>query len=121
MASFIYDGEEIILTPKNMAIAKKQDLMMKAQGIEESYKRQYDFALEVLGVETFNQIFKSDNINEIDLSELTLVCNEINDAYMERIYEQQRMKSEKLASNKAIDKIIQAGNSVQAIEKYSKK
>lgn len=121
MASFVYNGETIELKTKTLNIAKKQDLMMNAITLEEEYRRQYEFALEVLGYDTFKSIFGTDNINDIDLSELTFVCNEIDDAYMEKIYEQQRNKSERIASNKAVEKLIQAGNSVKSLEKYKNK
>lgn len=115
-----YDGNTYELAKKTLAIAKKEDLMARATTLEDAYRKQFDYAMEVLGDESFKKIFGSNNLNDIDLVLLTYICNEIDTAYMERINEQQRLKSEKLASNKAVDKIIQAGKSIEVMEKYKK-
>ncbi len=122
MVAFTYDGETYELPKKTLSIVKKEDLMAKKQtSLEEAYRRQYDYALEVLGNDNFSKIFESDNFSEIDLSLLTFICNEIDDAYMSIIYEQQKGLTEKLISNKSIDKFIKIGDSANAVDKLNRK
>ena len=44
-----------------------------------------------------------------------------NDAYKEKINEQQKRSAEKLSNNRAIDKIIEAGKSLESINKLQNK
>lgn len=122
MASFSYNGETYELPKKTLAIVRKEDAMVKpVNSLEERYKKQYDYAITVLGEENFKKIFESDSFNEIDFSLLTFICNEIDTAYMQIIYDQQKELQDNLMSGKGVDRAIKLGNSMQTCEKYNKK
>lgn len=121
MASFEFNGEYYELPKKTLAIVKKEDLLYKNnKSLEDAYKKQFDYVNTVLGAENVEKIFESTDINDIDLSLLTYICNEIDNAYMEKIYDQQRNLAEKLVNNKAVDKAIKFGETANYVKTLKK-
>ncbi len=120
MATIYFNGVEIELPKKTMAIAKKEDLMHKAQTREEAYRRQYDYAKGILGSQ-FIEVFESEDINEIDLVDLTCICNAIQEGFKQKLYEQQKQQANEAANNAAIDKIIKVGESIAKIDDTASK
>lgn len=122
MAKITFNSKNYELNKKTMSIATLQQAMYDAEKITEQYEKEYDFAKAVINDDDFLDIFGTYELNEIDLDDLTLVCNMIDDAYKEKIYEDQRKKAERLinSNNKAIEKVIEAGKSVKNITDATK-
>lgn len=121
MAKITINSKTYELKKKTMQIAKKIEEMFSAQSLIEQYEKQFEFVELILKEEEIVEIFGSNNIDDIDLDELTLVCNMANDSYKEKINEQQKRSAEKLSNNRAIDKIIEAGKSLENINKLNNK
>ena len=116
MATLRYNGKQYELAKNTLAIVSLEDAMhTKSASLEEAYRKQFDYVCAVLKEEDRSTIFGTKEFEEMDLNELTLICNMISDAYMEKINAQRKEASEKLANNKAVDKIISAGNSVDKL------
>ena len=120
MTTIYFNGVEIALPKKTMAIAKKEDYMFQAPNREEAYKRQYDYCKMILG-SRFAEVFGSEDINEIDLVDLTCLCNVIEDGFKQKIYELQKQQANEAANNAAVDKIIKVGESISKIDKAAEK
>ena len=91
------------LPKKTINIANKLDEVLKTDSIRglsvrEKYQKLHTFTKDVLGEETAKEILGTDNLDEIDLSELTITVRKIVDAYEKPITDYQMEKNrEKLA------------------------
>lgn len=119
MAKIVYNSKTYELNKKTLEMAKIQEEMFNADSMVVQYEKQFDFLSMVFPTDAIKEMFGTDDLNEIDLDELTLVCNMVNDAYKEKIYDQQRKQAEKIAKNMAIDKIIETGKSVNSINQLA--
>lgn len=122
MASFIYNGKNYELPKKTMNVVEKEDYMHTAsKTLQEAYRKQFEFLQAVLNEDSIKEIFGTDDIMNIDLTEVTYVCNLINDAYLEKINKHNLEKAERISSNKSVEKLINVGNSIKNIERYQEK
>lgn len=124
MDKITYNGKTYELPKKTMAIVQKEDAMYtKSASLAEQYMKQFEYAYAVLGEENIVEILGSSDVNEVDLSEITLLCNMIDEAYMKKINDQNIKRAEKMLGNKAVSQIISAGNAAGKIanaSRYSK-
>lgn len=122
MALLNYEGKEYELKQKSLSIVRKEDLMYKQTTLEETYRKQFDYVLACLGNEQTEEILGSTVLNDnVDLIELTYICNAIDSAYNEKLNQQQIETAEKALSSKAFDKVIKLGNSTENLAKLAKK
>lgn len=121
MPIFNYNGNDIELPKKTLSLVKKEDAMHRASTLEDAYRKQYDYAIAVLGKDNFQEIFGTTDINDIDLTELTFVINLIDECYLEKVNQQNIERATKMIDNKAIDKLIATGESVKNIDAMSKR
>ena len=66
----------------------------KGLSIREKYKKLYGFIVGLVGTENANEILGSDNIDEVDLCEVTLTFKKIMDAYDKPLEEYQSQQIE---------------------------
>jgi len=122
MATLFYNGKRYDLPKKTMAIVEKEDLMhTKSASLVEAYQKQFDYIKALFSEEVINDIFGTSDLDEIDMTELTLVCNMVHSAYMQKIVEHQKKESEMMANNKALEKIISVGKSVEKMMEIKNK
>lgn len=122
MALLNYEGKEYELKQKSLSIVRKEDLMYKQTTLEDTYRKQFDYVLACLGSEQAEEILGSTVLNDnVDLIELTYICNAIDSAYNEKLNQQQIETAEKALSSKAFDKVIKLGNSTESLAKLAKK
>ena len=88
------------LPKKTVAIAEKLDNALKVDSIaglsvKERFKKLHDFVKEMVGNENSAEMLGSDDLNEIDTSELAVIVLKINDAYEKPMneYKKERMQA----------------------------
>ena len=90
----IVNGRSYNLPKKNINIASKLDEILKIDSvrglsIRQKFERLYEFVKDVLGEDIAKEILGTDNLDEIDLSELTIIVRKIVDAYEKPILDYQ--------------------------------
>ena len=94
----IIDGRSYDLPKKNMKMAGKIDDILRvdsSQGmsLKQRFEKLHIFVKEVLGEDTAKEILGSDNLEDVDLSELTLAVRKIIDGYQKPIADYEMEKS----------------------------
>lgn len=82
----IINGKSYDLPKKSLAVTERMDETAKvddARGlsVREKFQRVHTFVKEILGDESAKEVFGSELLDEIDLSEVTLAFRKIVDAY----------------------------------------
>ena len=90
----IVNGRSYNLPKKNINIASKLDEILKIDSvrglsIRQKFERLYEFSKDVLGEDVAKEILGTDSLDEIDLSELTIIVRKIVDAYEKPILDYQ--------------------------------
>lgn len=119
----IVNGQSYDLPKKTMKVAEDIDKLLKADtdtkiALKDKYKKQYDFIRNLIGEDNSKEIFATDDINEIDLPEITLTVKKIMDAYDKPITDYYTEKSADRINNLPIDKIVELA---KVAEKMSQK
>lgn len=108
----IVNGQSYDLPKKTMKVAEDIDKLLKADtdtriALKDKYKKQFDFIRNLIGEDNSKEIFETDDINEIDLPEITLTVKKIMDAYDKPINDYEIEKSREKISDLPIDKVIE--------------
>lgn len=108
----IVNGQSYDLPKKTMKVAEDIDKLLKADAdnkiaLKDKYKKQYDFIKFLIGEDNAKEIFTTDDINEIDLPEITLTVKKIIDAYDKPITDYEIEKSRDRISELPLDKVIE--------------
>ena len=116
----IVNGQSYDLPKKTMKVAEDIDKLLKADtdtkiALKDKYKKQFDFIRGLIGEDNAKEIFTTDDINEIDLPEITLTVKKIIDAYDKPITDYYTEKSADGLSNLPIDKILELSKVVKEL------
>ena len=108
----IVNGQSYDLPKKTIKVADDIDKLLKADtdnriALKDKYKKQYDFIKCLIGEDNAKEIFTTDDINEIDLPEITLTVKKIIDAYDKPITDYEIEKSRDRISELPLDKVIE--------------
>lgn len=108
----IVNGQSYDLPKKTMKVAEDIDKLLKADtdtriALKDKYKKQFDFIRNLIGEDNAKEIFATDDINEIDLPEITLTVKKIMDAYDKPINDYEIEKSKEKISDLPLDKVIE--------------
>src|SRR5574344_753755 len=108
----IVNGQPYDLPKKTMKVAEDIDKLLKADtdikiALKDKYKKQFDFIRNLIGEDNSKEIFETDDINEIDLPEITLTVKKIIDAYDKPITDYEIEKSREKISDLPLDKVIE--------------
>ena len=108
----IVKGQSYDLPKKTMKVAEDIDKLVKADtdiriALKDKYKKQFDFIKGLIGEDNSKEIFETDDINEIDLPEITLTVKKIIDAYDKPITDYYTEKSADRINSLPIDKIVE--------------
>lgn len=126
--TIIVNGRSYDLPKKTLSIADKADEVLKTDAIRglsvrQRYDRLHNFVKDVLGDEKAKEVLGTDNLDEVDLSELTITVRKIVDAYEKPITDYQMEKNkEKMAGLplKQIESIVNAANAAANMEMLNK-
>lgn len=126
--SVIVNGRSYDLPKKTVTVMGKMDEALKVDsqpklGIKQKFEKLHRFVKEIVGEENAREMFGSDNLEEIDLSEVSLAVLKIRDAYDQPISD---YRTDKMMENigsiptekiTALTKSIQAMSNVQELAK----
>lgn len=114
----IVNGQSYDLPKKTMKVVEEMDKVsridsVKGMSIRDKYKVLYGFIKNLVGDESAKEILGSDNLEEVDLSCVTITFKKIMDAYESPLTEYNLSKSmeaiNRIPSDK-ISKIIEMAN-----------
>lgn len=113
MASFTHKSKKYELPAKTLKLVEAEDVMLTdSKTLMESYTKQFEYLKALFDDEKLVELFGTSDINEVDLTEVVVVNNLIDDAYMEKINKQKLEEMEKLTNSSAVEKAIKLGNAV---------
>lgn len=122
------NGQDYSLPPKTLDVMENLDQVLKVDenrslSISQKYSKLHDFVKKTAGEEGAKEMFGSDDLSAIELSELTLAVRKIIDAYDKPIKEYEAEKARMALNNASIEKIIamsKAAEKITAIQPQKK-
>ena len=120
--TIIVDGRSYDLPKKTLSVMEKMDDVMKVDSVKgysvrQKFEKIHRFIKDLVGDDNAKEILGSDNITEIDLSEVTLTAKKIIDAYDKPITDYDLEKSMRKIEGIPIDKIVSVANAAEKIVK----
>ena len=118
--TIIVNNKSYDLPKKTIAVAEKLDNALKVDSIaglsiNEKIRKLHDFVKEMVGNENAAEMLGSEDLNEIDTSELAVIVLQINDAY-EKPMEDYRVKHmQNKIGNIPFDKITSMTKAAQTV------
>lgn len=126
--SVIVNGRSYDLPKKTVTVMGKMDEALKVDsqpklGIKQKFEKLHRFVKEIVGEENAREMFGSDNLEDIDLSEVSLAVLKIRDAYDQPISD---YRTDKMMENigsiptekiTALTKSMQTMSNVQELAK----
>ena len=107
------------LPKKTLDVVDKLDSVMKVDGtnlnVRQKFEKLHCFIKDIVGEDNAREIFGSDKLTEIDLSELTLSVRKVIDAYEKPISDYDAEKNMKSLDSLPIEKIISLGKAADKI------
>ena len=122
----ILNGRSYDLPKKNINVATKLDEVLKVDSIKglsvrQKFEKLHVFSKDILGKENTNEILGSDNLEEIDLSELTIIVRKIVDAYEKPISDYQAERNREQLSRlplqqlESITKVVDVASNMEKL------
>lgn len=119
--TFIYNDKSYDLRKKLIPVMQKLNNVIEIDNSicseEEKSKSILDFICEVIEKKSVIDIFGTDDLNEIDLSELAIIFLMIKDAYDEPINEYHAKKQSQVLNNDFIEKISKLTSTIEGFNK----
>lgn len=118
--TIIVNDKSYDLPKKTVAVMEKMDKVLKVDSLKgytvrQKFEELHRFIKELVGNDNAKDIFGSDDILEIDLSEVTLTVKKIVDAYDKPIIDYDSEKSRMKLEGLPIDKIISVAKAADKI------
>lgn len=118
----IVNGKSYDLPKKTLAVMEKLDDVLKVDTIKglsvrQKFEKLHGFMKDVVGEEKCREMFGSDDLEEIDLSELTVTIKRMVDAYDQPVNEYDIEKSKNQLNRLPLDKIISMAAAAEKMEK----
>lgn len=109
--TIIVNEQSYDLPKKTITVMSELDEVLRVDSntrlsVKQKYEKLHGFMKHLVGDEAAKEMFGSENLNEIDLSELTLAVKKVVDAYDKPIEEYDADKNTSKLDNLPIDKII---------------
>ena len=122
----ILNGRSYDLPKKNINVATKLDEVLKVDSIKglsvrQKFEKLHVFSKDILGKENANEILGTDNLEEIDLSELTIIVRKIVDAYEKPISDYQAERNREQLSHwplqqlESITKVVDVASNMEKL------
>lgn len=119
----IINGRSYDLPKKNISVMEQLDAVLKVDQLKirprQKFEKVHAFLKDMLGEEHAKELFGSDSLDEIDLSELSIAVLKINDAYNQPLTDYKIEKIRATMSNMQTDKLTALANSASTISKLS--
>lgn len=118
--TIIVEGRSYDLPKKTLTVMQSMEDVFKADNndslsISQKYKKVHNFVKSIIGDESSKEIFGTDDINDMDLSELTLTLKKIKDAYEKPIKEYEHNLQWGELEKVPLDKIVELANAAKSI------
>ena len=99
-------------TKKTLEVTEQMEKVIETDkavgiGIREKFNTVFSYEKDVLGADAVKEILGSDNLDEVDLSEVTILFNKIHDAYNKPITDYKLSKSREALNALPIDKVVE--------------
>lgn len=108
--TIIINDRSYDLPKKTIAVMEKLDEVLKIDSTNLKVRQKFDklhgFIRELVGEEAAKEMFGSDNITEIDLSDVTLAVKKVVDAYDKPIMDYDAEKTVRAFNSLPIEKIV---------------
>lgn len=108
--TIIINEQSYDLPKKTLSVTEKIDDILKVDATNLSVRKKFEklhgFMKDVVGDEAAKEMFGSDNLAEIDLSEVTLAVRKVIDAYDKPLTDYDAEKATRAFDSIPIDKII---------------
>jgi len=122
--TFIYNGRGYDLPRKTLDVTKALNEILNIDGanisIEKKFQRCLEFVSGLVGKENTIELFGSDDLKKIDLSELSIVINLIDESYARPLEELQARRMNDKLSNIPIESLSALMETVINAEKSAK-
>lgn len=119
----IINSRSYDLPKKTVSIMNKLDEALKVDTLSikarQKFEKLHEFVKDILGEANASDILGSDNLDEIDLSDLSITVLKINDAYNQPLIDYKMEKMRATINAAQIDKISNLANSAKAISNFS--
>lgn len=118
--TIIKEGRSYDLPKKTLTVTEKMDEVLRVDAnpnmsVRQKFEKLHNFVKETLGEEEANEILGSSNLNEIDLSELTLTVRMIVDEYDRPVSEYETNKRKSQIEALPLDKIVAMTKAAQTV------
>lgn len=109
--TIIANGKSYDLPKKTISVMSALDEVSRVDenknlDLRQKYDRCHRFMKDILGEESCKEIFGSEHLDEIDLSEITLAVNKVIDAYEKPVNDYNQEKGMSKLNSIPFDKII---------------
>lgn len=109
--TIIVNEQSYDLPKKTVSVMSELDEVLKVDSntklsVKQKYEKLHNFMKHLVGDEAAKEMFGSENLNEIDLSELTLAVKKVVDAYDKPIAEYDTDKNVSKFDTLPIEKIV---------------
>ena len=121
----IIDNHSYELPAKTMAVVEKLDEAMKVDtrselNIRAKYQVLYDTVKDLLGIENAIEAFGGDNLDTVDLSNVTLAFRSIVDAYDKPVADYEAKRTREKLSNTQVDQVVKIAQAAQMMQSMKK-
>ncbi|MBQ7067051.1 MAG: hypothetical protein IJN92_09570 [Lachnospiraceae bacterium] len=118
--TIIVNNRSYDLPKKTLALAEKLDSVLKVDSVKgytvrQKYQKLHDFMKELVGEDNAAEMFGSEDLSEIDLSELTLAVRKVVDAYDKPVADYSMEKNREKIESLPIEKLISVTKAAQAV------
>ena len=119
--TIIVNGSSYDLPKKTLDVVESLDSVLKVDSVKgatvkQKFVKLHEFVKDLVGQDNAAEMFGSDNINEIDLSELTLTVKMICDAYDKPVADYDIEKRKKAFDSLPVEKIVSITKAAQAAQ-----
>lgn len=102
-----FNNKNYDLPKKTLALNKKIENVNHSKSTSEAYENMMEFVLEGLGEEKVIELLGTSDINEVDLIQLNLLCNQITMAYDETVMNEQISYMENVMKKKGMQSVME--------------
>lgn len=117
---FYFEGMSYELPVKTMALNDKIEAVNSAKTTGEAYRKMMDFVVSALGKDKVEEMLGTTDIMKVDLTRLNILANAITIGYDEEVAKPQIERANNVANTDAVNKLIEAGKSVQYLQSVKK-
>lgn len=115
----IINGRSYDLPKKTVSVMEKMDGILKIDSCRmkarQKFEKMHEFVKNMIGEENAKEAFGTDNLEEMDMSELAITVLKMNDAYNQPLTDYKIEKMRATMNSMQTDKIAALANSASAI------